>query len=97
MNLLLCLGYSDALHEEGISYQARRRGVHWAAMALPTFHTMGIFMQLYAPLVSGRYVGLYAPQWPAPPVVPNPQNILETSKATECNGMMVVPSIVEVC
>ncbi|TCD64926.1 putative PKS/NRPS-like protein biosynthetic cluster [Steccherinum ochraceum] len=57
---------------------------------------MGIFMQLYAPLVSGQYVGLYAPQWPAPPVVPNPQNIIDSSKATECDGVMVVPSIVEV-
>ncbi|TCD65529.1 putative PKS/NRPS-like protein biosynthetic cluster [Steccherinum ochraceum] len=57
---------------------------------------MAIFMQLYAPLVTGDFVGLYPPQEPEPPIIPNPQNLIEGSKATGCNGIVTVPSFIEV-
>ncbi len=64
-------------------------------MALPTFHTMGIFLQLLTPLMSGQAVALYAPHAPAPPPVPNPDSILEISRLTGCSGLPAVPSFLE--
>ena len=71
--------------------------MRWAAMALPTFHSMGILTQLMAPLISAEPVGVYGPRAPAPPVVPNPQNLLDAIRLCGCNGVMIVPSFVEVC
>lgn len=65
-------------------------------MALPSFHTMGIFTQLYGPLAGGVAVGVYAPQEPRPPIMPTPNNILETMRITGCDALMSVPSIIEV-
>ena len=71
-------------------------GVKWGSMALPSFHTMGIFKQLYAPLTSGTYIGCYTPKEPEPPVVPTADNILQAMKITGCNATLAVPSIIEV-
>lgn len=82
---------SSAIVRCGREHKLRR-----ATPSLPTFHTMAILMQLYSPLVSGQYNGMYAPQHPAPPVVPSPQNIIEIAKLTKCNMIPMVPSIIEV-
>ena len=74
----------------------REKGIIWAAMSLPTFHTMGIYTQVYTPLVSGTPVGLYAPQAPASPVVPSPALMLDTCKLLKCTGAVMVPSFMEV-
>ncbi|KAH8102928.1 hypothetical protein BXZ70DRAFT_927267 [Cristinia sonorae] len=74
----------------------REHHVRWAAAALPSFHTLAIFMQLYAPLSSGEYVGLYAPQSPAPPIIPTPQNVLEVAQVTGCDGIFSIPAFIEV-
>lgn len=58
---------------------------------------MGIFTQLYGPLAGGVAVGVYAPQEPRPPIIPTPNNILETTRITGCDALMSVPSIIEVC
>ncbi|KAJ3555784.1 hypothetical protein NM688_g2384 [Phlebia brevispora] len=78
-----------------IFMEARARGIRWASMALPTFHTIGVWMQIIAPLTSGQPIALYPPQYPAPPVVPNADNVLEYSKLTGCTGVPAVPSFVE--
>ena len=70
--------------------------MQYGGMSLPAFHTMGIFVQLYGPLSGALSVGLYAPQEPEPPVIPTPENILETAKITGCNGIISVPSMIEV-
>ncbi|KAF7798255.1 hypothetical protein EIP86_009472 [Pleurotus ostreatoroseus] len=75
---------------------SRDHCVRWAAMALPTFHSMGILTQLMAPLVSGQPVGVYEPKYPGPPVVPNPQNLLNATRICGCNAVMTVPSFIEV-
>lgn len=80
-----------------IFMEARKRGIRWAPMALPTFHTIGVWMQIIAPLTSGQPIALYPPQSPAPPVVPNADNVLEYSKLMGCTGIPAVPSFVEVC
>lgn len=63
---------------------------------LPSFHTMGIFVQILYPLSAGHFVGLYTPQEPALPIVPNPSNMLQMLQVTGCTTTVVVPVIVEV-
>lgn len=53
-------------------------------------------MQLYGPLAGGSAVGVYAPQEPRPPIIPTPNNILETMQVTGCDALVSVPSIIEV-
>lgn len=65
-------------------------------MSLPTFHTMGMYSQVYTPLVSGMAIGVYAPQAPASPIVPSPAVMLETCKLLHCTGAVMVPSFMEV-
>lgn len=65
-------------------------------MALPPFHAMGIYMQLYASLAGGHPIGLFAPRAPALPVVPTPQLTLQVSKIIGCTGIPTVPAFVEV-
>lgn len=76
--------------------EAGRRGVRWAAMGLPTFHAIGFFTQLLGPFASGQPTALFRPRFPAPPVVPTPQNVLEGSKLAGCTAMPSVPAFVEV-
>ncbi|KAI0079020.1 acetyl-CoA synthetase-like protein, partial [Panus rudis PR-1116 ss-1] len=70
--------------------------IRWAAMTLPTFHTMGFYLQVFTPMVSGVPVAIYTPQAPAPPVIPTPQNVFDVAKLTGCTGIPVVPSYLEV-
>ncbi|CAL1703594.1 unnamed protein product [Somion occarium] len=73
----------------------RGMGVGTGGAMLPTFHTMGIYVQFYQPLTTGGFVGLYTPQEPAPPVVPTPQNLLNVMKVTGCSEAGVVPAFIE--
>lgn len=75
----------------------REHSIRWASAALPSFHTLAVFMQLYAPLASGEFVGLYTPQAPAPPVVPTPQNVLDVARITQSTGILSIPAFIEVC
>lgn len=68
----------------------------WACAAMPTFHSTGIVAHVLTPLVSGIPVGLFAPQAPAPPILPNARNILEAAIATGCNAMASMPIFIEV-
>lgn len=79
-----------------IIVEGRDHDIIWGIMACPTFHAMGIFMQLYSPLATGLPAGLFAPKSPASPIIPTPQNTLQTSIVIGCNGVCVVPAFVEV-
>ena len=74
----------------------RGDGLVYGSMPLPTFHTMGIYLQPYTPLVTGDPVGLYAPKAPAAPVVPTYANVIEASKKVGASGIAIVPSFIEV-
>lgn len=76
--------------------ETRKRGLIWGAMALPTFHTIGIYLQICAPLSSGNPIGLYAPVDPAPPPVATPTNLLEACQATAVNCVTILPAFIEV-
>ncbi|EKM60508.1 uncharacterized protein PHACADRAFT_246502 [Phanerochaete carnosa HHB-10118-sp] len=64
-------------------------------MGLPSFHAMGLLLQMINPLATGREVVVYTPQYPAPPVVPNTQNVYEVAKLAKCTGMVALPSFIE--
>jgi acyl-CoA synthetase (AMP-forming)/AMP-acid ligase II len=68
----------------------------FGAMGLPTFHGMGLLLQLTVPLNTGQPVVVYTPQNPAPPVIAHAQNVYEVSKAAKCNAVFALPSYVEV-
>ncbi|KAI0942043.1 putative NRPS-like protein biosynthetic cluster [Taiwanofungus camphoratus] len=77
--------------------ETRARAIRWGCMALPPFHTMGLTAQLYAPLVSGQPTALFTPRAPvsAPPIVPTPQNTIETARKTGITAIESVPAFVE--
>lgn len=63
---------------------------------VPSFHTMGIYMQLLAAFSSSEPVILFTPKDPEPPIIPNAHNILEVAKMTGCRALGSVPSFLEV-
>ncbi|PCH35038.1 acetyl-CoA synthetase-like protein, partial [Wolfiporia cocos MD-104 SS10] len=80
-----------------IFVESRRKAIRWGCMALPPFHVMGLCSQLYAPLLSGQPTSLFPPRAivSAPPVVPTPQNTIETARKTGCTAIESVPAFVE--
>jgi hypothetical protein len=65
-------------------------------MGLPTFHGMGLILQIANPLVTGQPVVVHTPQDPAPPIIPHAQNVYEVSRAAKCNAIFSLPSYIEV-
>ncbi|KIP04467.1 hypothetical protein PHLGIDRAFT_193243, partial [Phlebiopsis gigantea 11061_1 CR5-6] len=88
-NFLLEL-IKTSIHDE-----ARKQGIIWGSMAIPTFHTMGIFMQLLPPFSTGNPVGLYPPNAPASPPVPTPSSLLQACKEAGVSGIPTVPVFIE--
>ncbi|KAF7789161.1 hypothetical protein EIP86_000098 [Pleurotus ostreatoroseus] len=74
----------------------QENGAFTGVMALPSFHTFGIYSQIYGPLRGGYPVAMFAPQAPASPVVPNPRNVLEVAKALGCSSLVIVPAFIEI-
>lgn len=77
-------------------YGAHRSAVRFGAMGLPTFHGMGILLQLCFPLCTAQDVVVFAPQYPAPPVIPHHRNIYEACSSSGCDALIALPSYVEV-
>ena len=72
------------------------RDVRFGAMGMPSFHGMGLLLQLHLPLSTAREVVVYTPQWPAPPVVAHAQNVYEVAKLTKCTALLALPSFIQV-
>ncbi|CAE7198611.1 unnamed protein product, partial [Rhizoctonia solani] len=66
-----------------------RGGSPFGTMSLPTFHAMGMFIQVFMPLYAGYTQVLFAPG--PTPVVPTPNLALEAAVSTQCAFMMCVP------
>ncbi|KAG1835273.1 putative aminoadipate reductase [Suillus variegatus] len=64
--------------------------------SLPSFHTLGIYIQLLVPIATLSSVSIYPPTSLldplAAPVVPNSQNILSSVLKTKSNALVVVPA-----
>ena len=69
------------------------------AASLQSFHTLGIYVQLFYPVVSLKSVSVYAPTSyhdpTTPPVIPTTQNTIETVQRTKSTALVVVPSFLE--
>ena len=73
-------------------------------MLLPTFHTMGMYQQVYSPLATGYPVAMFTPQarprghpgHQALPVAPTPEITLEVARRIGCDAALVIPSFLEV-
>jgi hypothetical protein len=68
-------------------------------MHLPSFHTLGICSQLYVPLASVTSVSVYPPtsftKHTEAPVMPTSDNMVEHSKNTRANVVLVIPAFLE--
>ncbi|TCD65360.1 putative NRPS-like protein biosynthetic cluster [Steccherinum ochraceum] len=78
-----------------ITEDLARPGMRYFSGLLPSFHTLGIVLQSLAVGINAEPVILFTPNCPDPPVIPNPQNILEVVKTMRCNAVVAVPAFVE--
>ncbi|KAH7318820.1 hypothetical protein B0J17DRAFT_584211 [Rhizoctonia solani] len=65
----------------------------FGTMALPTFHAMGVFLQILLPLYVGYTQALFAPSHV--PVVPTSNLTIEAAANTKCSHMICVPAFLE--
>ncbi|KZT21262.1 acetyl-CoA synthetase-like protein [Neolentinus lepideus HHB14362 ss-1] len=69
--------------------------LRFGALALPTFHLLGLSYQVFTPLVDGTSVAMFEPKYPALPIIPGPENTLEGMKRTKVNAIICVPTFLE--
>lgn len=60
--------------------------------ALPIFHGMGMLTSIFT-AATGSIVAAFKPQ--SPPIVPNPNNVLEAVVSSKCDYVMIAPTFVE--
>lgn len=72
------------------------REIIFGTMALPSFHAMGVYSQLFYPLFTGRPSAIFTPQYPHLPAVSSPGAALTAMKQTKTNVVFVVPTFFEV-
>jgi hypothetical protein len=68
-------------------------------MHLPPFHTLGFIVQVLYALRSCTTIALYPPITKRPdllPVMPTPQNVLDHTRRTKSNGIIIIPSIIQI-
>ncbi|GAB1517058.1 hypothetical protein RhiTH_000101 [Rhizoctonia solani] len=68
-------------------------GIRFGTMALPTFHAMGMFLQVMMPLYAGYTQVMFAPS--RIPVVPTPDLTIKAGIGARCEYMMCVPAFLE--
>ncbi|KAH9475986.1 putative NRPS-like protein biosynthetic cluster [Psilocybe cubensis] len=70
-----------------------------AAMALPSFHTMGIMVQVMIGYFAVQPICLYPPIVTTPtgqPMIPSPDNLMDHIKRTGARGLIIVPALLQV-
>ncbi|QRW17427.1 AMP binding enzyme [Rhizoctonia solani] len=70
-----------------------REGVRSGTMALPTFHAMGMFFQIFGPIYAGCTQVLFAPSHV--PVVPTSNLTIKVATATNCSHIVCIPAFLE--
>lgn len=68
-------------------------------MALPAFHTLGIYSQVLYTLYGGTSLALYPPVTTSSdriPMMPTPDNILEHTRRTKSNAIMTIPALLQI-
>jgi hypothetical protein len=74
----------------------RKERIRWLGGHLPTLHAMGYTIQMIIAISCAQEFGCFTPTEPAPPVLPTPDRILEVARLTKSDGIVVVPSFIEV-
>lgn len=71
-----------------------------AVMALPPFHTLGVHCQILNTIYGLKSVSVYPPTaWlseTAMPFIPTPDNILDHTRRTKSNSIMIIPSLLQI-
>ncbi|CAE6436771.1 unnamed protein product [Rhizoctonia solani] len=68
-------------------------GTRFGLMALPTFHAMGVFLQVIMPLYAGYTQVMFAPS--STPIVPTPDMTIKAAVGAKCEYIMCVPAFLE--
>ncbi|KAG6896169.1 putative NRPS-like protein biosynthetic cluster, partial [Termitomyces sp. T32_za158] len=82
-----------------IQFRDHRPRVRIAAMMLPPFHTLGIYVQILYTMFGLVSLGVYPPQVTASertPMIPTPENILKHTRCSESNSMITIPALLQV-
>ncbi|KNZ79425.1 L-aminoadipate-semialdehyde dehydrogenase large subunit [Termitomyces sp. J132] len=82
-----------------IEFRDHRPQLRIGAMMLPSFHTLGIYVQVLYPLFGLISVGVYSPQVTSremTPMIPTPENILEHTRRTKSNSMITIPALLQI-
>ncbi|KAJ7045274.1 putative aminoadipate reductase [Mycena alexandri] len=79
-----------------VSIETAELSPRHAVGALPAFHTLGMFMQLLGPVLTGGTACIYPPVSTATeyniPAAPTPESALENAKRTNATGITAVPA-----
>ncbi|KAG6864081.1 hypothetical protein C0993_009449, partial [Termitomyces sp. T159_Od127] len=82
-----------------IQYRNHRPRARIAAMMLPPFHTLGIYVQILYAMFGLVSLGVYPPQVTSSekmPIIPTPENILEHIRRSKSNSMITIPALLQV-
>ncbi|KAG6878934.1 putative NRPS-like protein biosynthetic cluster [Termitomyces sp. T32_za158] len=82
-----------------IQFRDHRPRVRVAAMMLPPFHTLGIYVQILYPMFGLVSLGVYPPQVTSSertPMIPTPENIFRHTRCSESNSMVTIPALLQV-
>ncbi|KAF5371510.1 hypothetical protein D9615_009619 [Tricholomella constricta] len=88
-----------ALFPGVVDYRDHIRPLIMGCMALPAFHTLGIYLQVLNPLYGIAPITLYPPTATTPellPITPSPQNIIEHTKLTKSNAIIIIPTLLQI-
>ncbi|KAG5652631.1 putative NRPS-like protein biosynthetic cluster [Sphagnurus paluster] len=89
------LAWTEWARAPGVwDYREHKPRLVLGCMALPSFHTLGIFMQLLNPLYGIMSVTVYPPTATSPsllPVIPSPENIIEHARLTHTTVLVIIP------
>lgn len=73
--------------------------IRMGGQASPSFHTLGIYTQLLHTVYCGAIVSLYPPTVFSKkdlPIAPTSDNIIDHLRRTQCMGLIIIPSIVQI-
>ncbi|KAF9058549.1 putative aminoadipate reductase [Rhodocollybia butyracea] len=79
--------------------QFRSHKLRVGSFGLPSFHALGILIQIFVPTYASTPVGVYPPvvsSAEALPITPTPDNIIEHLKRTSCTASFAIPSMVQI-
>ncbi|KAJ3851387.1 putative aminoadipate reductase [Lentinula lateritia] len=91
------LGPNDTAATSGNQY--REYNLRVGTMSLPSFHAMGLFIQLIIPMYVGITVAVYPPlvfEKEALPLAPTPDNVIEHFRRTQCSTCIAIPAMLQI-